>query len=78
MEAAMAIKSIWCPVLQTHVTCVTDLEGKIVKVVCCEYDEATRTCRMKQAATRVGPISHLLLGASENTLADHSLRCTIG
>lgn len=73
----MAIKSVWCPVLQTHVTCVTDLEGAIVKVVCAEYEEGTRTCRMKQAAVRAGPLSKLLIQASESTLADRTLHCTI-
>ena len=74
----MAINSVWCPVLQTHVTCVTDLEGVIVTVICYEYDKATHTCRMKQAAQKGGPLSQLLARVSENALADGLVNCAIG
>lgn len=73
----MAIKSVWCPVLQTHVTYVTDLEGAVVTVVCYEYDKATRTCRMKKAAFEGGPLSQLLTRVSENALADAMVGCAI-
>ena len=74
----MAIKSVWCPVLQTHVTSVTDLEGVTVTVVCYQYDKATHTCRMKQAALKGGPLSQLLARASENALGDRLINCAIG
>jgi hypothetical protein len=77
-EGTMAIKAVWCPVLQAHVTCVTDLEGTVVTVVCHEYNKATRACRMKQAAMRGGPLSQLLARVSENALADPMVNCTIG
>ena len=74
----MAIKAVWCPVLQAHVTCVTDLEGTVVTVVCHEYNKTTRGCRMKQAAMTGGPLSQLLARVSENALADPMVNCTIG
>ena len=74
----MAFKSVWCPVLQNHVTCVADLEGNIVKVVCIECDERTHACRLKQAAIRGGPLSKLLMQASENTFADRTVMCVLG
>lgn len=73
----MAIKSVWCPVLQSHVTYVTDLEDTVVTVVCYEYDKATGTCRMKKAAFEGGPLSQLLMRVSENALADPMVGCTI-
>ena len=73
----MAINSVWCPVLQTHVTRVTDLEGAVVTVNCYEYDKATHTCRMKQTALRGGPLSQLLAHVSENALTDATVTCAI-
>ena len=73
----MAINSVWCPVLQTHVTCVTDLEGTVVRVVCSEYDKATRTCRAKQKALEGGPLAQLLTRVSESTLANHAVSCAM-
>ena len=51
----MGTKTIWCPVLQTHVTCITDLEGQVVRVICYEYEEATGTCRMKRGSMECWP-----------------------
>lgn len=73
----MPIKSVWCPVMQSHVTSVTDFEGAIVRVVCYEYEEATRTCRMKREALEGGPLAQLLNRVSENTLADRNVRCAV-
>ena len=74
----MAFKSVWCPVLQTHVTCVADLGGAIVKVVCIERDERTNACRLKEAAIQAGPLSKLLLQAAESTFTDRTLTCVLG
>ena len=74
----MAIKAVWCPLVQSHVGCVTDLEGALVKVVCAERDEATHLCRIKQAAAQAGPLSQLLARASRSMLTDRTLRCLIG
>ena len=73
----MAINAVWCPVLQTHVTCVTDLEGAVVTVICYEYDETAHTCRMKQAALKGGPLSQLLARVSENALTGAMATCAI-
>ena len=73
----MTIKSVWCPVMQSRVMCVTDLEGAIGWVICSEYEEATRTCRMKRGALEGGPLARLLTRVSENTLTDRTLRCAV-
>ena len=71
------IKSVWCPVMQTHVTCVTDLEGTVRRVVCHEYEDASRTCRLRRRATEGGRLGQLLTRVSENALADSSVRCAL-
>lgn len=73
----MAIDSVWCPVLQTHVTRLSDLEGGGVIVICYEYDRATRLCRMKQAALKGGPLSQLVARTSEHALTDATVSCAI-
>lgn len=73
----MAIRSSWCPVLQSYVTRVTDHEGSVAAVFCSEYQKATRTCRMKREALDCGPLSQLMKLASENPLADSLARCTM-
>ena len=53
----MAIRSIRCPVLGAHVTCVTDLEGSVTKIICAEYDESTGNCHLKGTALEGGPLA---------------------
>ena len=71
------IKSMWCPVTHTHVTCIVDLEGTVVRVVCYDYEEATRTCRVKRRASRDAPLGQLLARSSEEPLADSSVSCPV-
>ena len=73
----MAIKTMWCPVLQTHVTSVTDLDQRVIRVICYEFEEATRTCRVKRRALQGGPLAQLLMRASDNALADPLVSCGI-
>ncbi len=73
----MALRSSWCPVLQSYVTRVTDLEGALAAVFCSEYEKSTRTCRMKRETLDRGPLSQLMKRASENPLADTMARCTM-
>ncbi len=73
----MAINSSWCPVLQSYVTRVTDLEGAVAAVFCAEYEKGTRTCRMKREAFDCGPLSQLMKHASEHSLAHPLTRCTM-
>ena len=73
----MGIKTIWCPVLQTHVTCITDLEDRVVKVVCYEYEGATRTCRVKSEALKDCPLAQLLTQPTENSVMPRTLGCAV-
>jgi len=71
----MAITSTWCPVVGTTVTRVTDLEGRVMRVICAEYEASTNTCRLKRSAFDEGPLSQLLERVSEDTLKTRSTLC---
>jgi hypothetical protein len=73
----MGTKTIWCPVLQIHVTCITDLEDRVVRVICYEYEEATGTCRMKREVTKGGPLSQLVSRVSCSSVTPRTLGCAI-
>jgi hypothetical protein len=73
----MAITVVNCPVLGAKVTRVTDFEGKTTKIICAEYDEPTRICRVKTTASRGGMLSQLLERLSENSLDTRSTRCVL-
>ena len=73
----MPITSVRCQVLGASVSCVTDLEGSVTKVVCAEYDEPTGNCRVKQGALAGGPLSQLLARVADDTLAGHGTRCDL-
>ncbi len=53
----MAMTSIRCPVLGAHVTLVTDLEGKVTRIICAEYEEATGARSLNKAALEGGPLA---------------------
>jgi hypothetical protein len=76
-EAMMAMMSIRCPVLGAHVTCITDLEGNVVRILCGEYQEVTGACRLKTSASQGGPLSQLLERVAENTLASPGVLCSL-
>ena len=73
----MAIRSLRCHVSQASVAVVTDLEGTIERVICPEYDAATRVCRLKQGASRGGPLSELVERLSEETLDSRGNTCEL-
>jgi hypothetical protein len=77
MENQMAMTSIRCPVLGAHVTCVTDLEGSVTRIICAEYDESTGSCRLKETALEGGPLAQLLERMSEDTLNTRSTLCVL-
>jgi hypothetical protein len=73
----MAITSVWCPVLGARVTRVADLEGSVTKIICGEYDESNRSCRLMKAATEGGPLTQLLEHVAEDTLRTRSTLCVL-
>ena len=73
----MAIVQVRCPVSGTDVTRVTDLEDRTMRVICAEYDEAARVCRLKKRAQEGGPLSQLLERVAEGTLATKNLQCEL-
>jgi hypothetical protein len=77
MENQMAMTSIRCAVLGAHVTCVTDLEGSVTRIICAEYDEPTGSCRLKKTALEGGPLAQLLERMSEDTLNTRSTLCVL-
>ena len=76
-RSTMTITTSRCYVLRTTVTCVTDLEGTVARVVCSEYDHATGNCRVKQRALTGGPLAQLLGRVADDTLAVHGIRCDL-
>lgn len=72
----MSMTSIWCPVLGADVTCVSDLEGHVTRVICAEYEEAG-TCRLKKTAQEGGPLSQLLERTSRHSMDTRSLVCVL-
>ena len=73
----MAITSVHCPVLHTTIRRVTDLEGEVVRVICSEYEQATRACRLKTTAKQGGRLAQLLERADEGTLDRRSTSCDL-
>lgn len=73
----MPINPVHCPVAHTDVFRITNLEGATIRIVCSEFEDATRTCRMKALAGEGGPLGRLLERAREGTLDAHDLRCVL-
>ena len=73
----MPITTVRCHVLGVNVRCVTDFEGKVIRMICPECEEPTGVCRRKIDALRGGPLSQLLERVEEETLADRGTRCDL-
>lgn len=73
----MPIATVYCPVIRSNVTRVTDLEGQPSKVICSEYQEPTGICRLKKGAKDGGMLSQLLQRVSESTLDTKDLNCVL-
>ena len=71
----MALRPIWCPVLQSYVTRVTDPAGRVAAVFCSEFDRKTRACRMTREAFRDGAFSRLMTAPLDDAVADRLARC---
>jgi hypothetical protein len=56
----MPLKMVRCSVLGAKVACLTDLNGDTTRVLCTAHEESTAVCRLKQGASRGGPLSQLL------------------
>jgi hypothetical protein len=72
----MAIKSRHCHVARADVSLITDLEERVVRVICPDY-EASGNCRLKQRALGGGLLSQLLERVSEDTLDSRTMRCDL-
>lgn len=73
----MPIAPLHCPVSHADVVRVTDFEGTTVRVVCSEYDETSKACRLKTRTATAGPLTRLLERTEEGTLASHGTRCDL-
>lgn len=71
----MSINSIHCPVSGASINVVTDLEGRVSRVICPDYDAATGACRLKQDALSLGPLSQFLARLSEGSPPARTVRC---
>ena len=73
----MARNSVHCSVLHATVTCETDLEGEVTRVICPEYEEPTRICRLRRNVRESGPLGQLLERVSEESLATPGELCVL-
>ena len=71
----MVIDSVWCPVLHGRLTRITTLEGEVIRVVCPEFDDSSKTCGVKKAVGLGGPLSQLVERVTEESLAHPDTRC---
>ncbi len=74
----MPISTVPCHVLGSNVTRVTDFEGAVTRLLCPEYDEHTGICRIREQASRGGPLSALLERLDEDALDRRDARCLLG
>lgn len=73
----MAMTQTWCSVAGEPVVRMTDLEGQVTQIICVEYDASTGACRLRKAAGKGGPLTQLLEGVAEHTLAAHGTQCVL-
>jgi hypothetical protein len=73
----MAINSIPCPVLDAHVTRVTDLEGNTTRIICTEYERSNGACRLRKTACEGGSLEQLLGRVFEGTLSSRGIQCVL-
>ena len=71
----MAFESTWCPVLQGHVTRVTDSTGWVAAVLCPELDRSHHTCRMKREAFQYGAFVTIFPPSPDDSVANLVTRC---
>jgi hypothetical protein len=73
----MPMTTVHCHVLGAHVTCLTDLEGAVTRVICPAFEPATGLCRFRRESLCGGPLSQLMERVAEDTLAVRDSRCTL-
>jgi len=73
----MSMITVHCHVLGSHVTCLTDLEGTVTRVICPAFESATGLCRFRREALSGGPLSQLMERVAEDTLAVRDSRCRL-
>ena len=71
----MGIETIRCAVAGWTITRITDFEGGVVQLICPEFDEANRRCRLKHRAREGGRLSQLLERSRERTLDSRDVEC---
>lgn len=73
----MAIQVVRCAISGVAVTRVTDLEGRTTRLICPDYDESSKTCRIRRATLGGGPLAQLLDRLSEGTLDRRGTHCDL-
>lgn len=76
LDIVMAIQFVHCRISRADVSIVTDLEGKVIRVICPDYG-ASGSCRRKESTLGGGPLSQLLERVTEGTLGSRTTRCDV-
>lgn len=71
----MPMTTVYCQVLGSRVTCLTDLEGTVTRVICPAFEPAAGLCRFRREALSGGLLSQLMERVAEDTLAARDSRC---
>ena len=72
----MAIKSRRCHVARADVSVITDLDDRVIRVICPDYGPSGN-CRLKLKALEGGLLSQLLERVSEGRLDSRTMRCDL-
>ena len=73
----MAVESLWCLVRQTVVERVLDDEGRVMRMICPEYDRHACTCHLKGGALDDETLSQLVEHVPSHPLEHPAARCVL-
>ena len=73
----MAVESLWCLVRQTVVERVVDDEGRVISMICPEFNERVATCHLKGGVLDDETLSQLVEHVPDHPLDHPAGRCVL-
>lgn len=74
-EGVMAVETLWCLVRQTVVERVVDDEGRVLSVICPEFNGVFSTCHLKGGVLNDEALSQLVERVPSHPLDHPAGRC---